>query len=195
MNEKTVLRPNKAEKKFLTLAYNRFYDIFDEIIMDSFWEKNETYRFSRTKDIFCVYSELLNYEPIKWTIEHLKTVRPPMEAEIGGELFKFIRNIISHFPFFDRWNDIWINSQIVNWNKEGQSIDKFIKKYDGHKQLKYRFWETGKKRMTYLSVNFPYNYLVGKKIFLKDMLSEKEGLKFAIMLMRKILDTQVEKIE
>jgi len=187
------ISPDEAEKAFLTLAYNRFYDIFDEIIDELFWGKDEKYRFSRIKDIFYVYSELLNYEPIKWVIEHLKTIRPPMEAEIGGELFKFIRNVISHFPFFDRWDDIWVNKQIVNWNREGQSIDKFLSKYEGHNQVKYRFWEADKKRMTYLSISFPDNYSAGQRISLKDMLSEKEGIKFSMILMRKILDTQTER--
>ncbi|HUU16975.1 MAG TPA: hypothetical protein VMW72_07495 [Sedimentisphaerales bacterium] len=119
------LRPNKAELEFLTLAYNRFYDIFEEIMDDSFWEKDSWYRFSKSKEGFAVYSELLNYEPIKWIIEHIKKVRPPLEAEIGSELFKVIRNIINHFPFFNIWDDVWISKSIVNWNKEGQSIDRY----------------------------------------------------------------------
>ncbi len=194
MVEEDNKKPSDAEKEFLNLAYNRFYDIFDEIIDDAFWEKDDRYRFSKIKDIFCVYSELLNYEPIKWIIEHLKTIRPPMEAEIGGELFKFVRNVISHFPFFDRWEDVWINKNITNWDKEGQSVDKFLLKYEGHSQVKYRFWEENKRKMTYLSINFPNKYLGREKIFLKDMLSEKGGIKFSIMLMRKILNTQVEEI-
>ena len=52
------LRPNKAEKEFLSLAYNRFYDLFDEIRADKFWKKNKWYRFSKIKEIFAVYSEL-----------------------------------------------------------------------------------------------------------------------------------------
>ena len=43
------LRPSKAELEFLTLSYNRFYDIFEEIMNDSFWEKDAWYRFSKTK--------------------------------------------------------------------------------------------------------------------------------------------------
>jgi len=174
MTDRDKLKPNIAEKEFLTLAYDRFYDLFEEIILDSFWENDHQYRFSKIKDIFGVYSELLNYAPLKWTIEHLKKIRPPMEAEIGGELFKFIRHIVTHFPFFDRWDDIWIDRQIINWNKEKQSIDKFLCKYEGHKQVKYRFWEADKKRMTYLSINFSNNYTNGEKIFLKDVLSEKK---------------------
>jgi hypothetical protein len=48
------LRPNKSELAFLTLSYNRFYDIFEEAINDSFWEKEEWYRFSKVKDGFAV---------------------------------------------------------------------------------------------------------------------------------------------
>jgi len=59
------LRPNKAEKEFLQLAYNKFYDIFEEIMADSFWRKRKSYRFSKVKDGFSVYAELLNYEPLK----------------------------------------------------------------------------------------------------------------------------------
>lgn len=189
------LRPNKAELEFLTLAYNRFYDIFEEIMDDSFWEKDNWYRFSKTKDGFTVYSELLNYEPIKWVIEHIKKARPPMEAEIGSELFKAIRNIINHFPFFNSWDDVWINKSIVNWYKEGQSIDQFIEKYKGKDVVKYRFWEAEKKKMTYLRINFPSNYNDNDKIFLKDILSEKEGVKFSFILMKQILDTQLEEIK
>ncbi len=34
------LRPNQTEIQFLTLAYNRFYDIFAEVMDDSFWDKD-----------------------------------------------------------------------------------------------------------------------------------------------------------
>lgn len=187
------LRPNRGELEFLTLSYNRFYDIFEEVLDDSFWEKDKWHRFSKVKDGFAVYSELLNYEPIKWIIESIKKSRPPMEAEIGSELFKFIRNVIIHFPFFDSWNDVWINQSLINWHKEGQSIDRFIRKYTGKQMVKYRFWEADKKRMTYLSINFPKHYDENTKIYLKDFLAEKEGIKFSFILMKQILDTQVEK--
>jgi hypothetical protein len=186
------LRPNKAEKEFLTLAYNRFYDIFEEVMDDSFWNKDEWYRFSKVKDGFAVYAELLNYPPIKWVIEHTKKARPPLEAEIGSELFRLIRNIVAHFPLFESWNEVWINKSIINWYKEGQSIDKFLKKYIGKDTVKYRFWEARKRRMTYLSINFPKNYDEDTKIYLKEILSEKEGVKFSFILMKQILDTQVE---
>jgi len=189
------IRPNKAEIEFLKLSYNRFYDIFKEVMDESFWEKAKWYRFSKIKDVFVVYSELLNYEPIKWVIEHVKKTRPLMEAEIGSELFRFIRNIITHFPFFDSWDKVWINKSIVNWNKKGQFIDKFLTKYKGKETVKYRFWEEKKKKMTYLSIRFPKRYKENYKIYLKDFLTEKEGIKFSLILMRQVLDTQIESMK
>lgn len=187
------LRPNQSELLFLNLAYNRFYDIYDEVIEDTFLEKDQWYRLSKIKDGFAVYAELLNYEPLKWPIEKIKELRPPMEGEIASELFKFIRNVITHFPFFDTWNEIYIQKPLINWYKEGQTIDKFLKKYLGHGFVKYRFWEEKKKRMTYLSINFPQGYNEDTKIYLKDFLTEAEGIKFSFILMRQVTDTQVEK--
>ncbi len=186
------LRPNEVEKEFLILAYNRFYDIFEEIMSDAFWKKRKKSRFLIIKEGFAVYSELLNYEPLKWVIEHLKKARPPMEAEIGSELFKFIRNVVAHFPFFECWDDVYVSKRIVNWNQDGQSIDKFLKKYTGKELVKYRFWEPKKRKMTYLSISFPQIYQEDNKIYLKEILSEKEGVKFSFILMKQILNTQVD---
>lgn len=187
------LKPNKAEQQFLTLSYNRFYDIFDEVMKDEFWDKPNSFRFSHLKDGFSIYAEVLKYEPVKYVLEHLKTARPPMEAEIGSELFKFFRNVISHFPFFTTWDEVYVTKTLVNWEgKPSQTIDKFLEKYKGKPQVKYRFWEADKKRMTYLSINFPSQYQGDEKIYLKDFLTEKEGIKFSFILMRQIIDTQVD---
>jgi hypothetical protein len=189
------LRPNKAEIQLLTLAYNRFYDIFEEVMDDSFWEKDAWHRFSKLKDGFGVYSELLNYEPIEWVLENMKNSRPPIEAEIARDVFKFIRNVIVHFPFFDSWDDVWVNQSLVNWHKEGQSIDRFLAKYKGGETVKYRFWEADKKRMTYLSISFPERYEGDTKFYLKNLLSEREGVKFSFILMRQVLNTQVVSVD
>ncbi|KGK99098.1 hypothetical protein LI82_03450 [Methanococcoides methylutens] len=187
------LRPNDSEKEFLNLAYNRFYDVFEEIMDDSFFEKDSKLRFSRIKDGFAVYAELLNYKPIKWVIEHIEKSRPPMESVIGSKLFRFIRNVIAHFPFYDTWDELYITKSLINWQREGQFIDKFLSDFQGKTEVKYRFWEPDKSRMTYLSINFPQKY-DNSKIYMKDILTEKEGVKFSFILMKQILDTQVESI-
>ncbi|WP_352257663.1 hypothetical protein [Psychrobacter sp. TB55-MNA-CIBAN-0194] len=188
------LRPTSQEEVFLSLAYNRFYDLADEIIEDSFWEKDDWYRFSKVINLFSVYAELLAYEPFKYVLEAIKKQRPPMESEIGGPLFKFIRNTFAHFPLFESWNEVWLTKGLVNWQKEGLTIDRFLQKYAGHTEIKYRFWEAEKKKMTYISINFPEQY-DDKKIYLSEILSEKDGVKFSLIMMRNILNTQVESIK
>jgi len=185
----------EPELQFLTLGFNRFYDIYDEVMVDEFWLKDDWDRFSIVYQCFSIYSELLNYEPLKDIIQIIKIKRPPMESEIGGELFEFIRNVLIHFPFYTKWDDIWINKSLVNWNKEGLTIDRFLKKYEGHKEVEYRFHEPKYRRMTYLSINFPSNYSDNAKIFLKDIISEREGIKFSFILMKQILNTQVQEIK
>lgn len=188
-------RPNKVEIEFLTLAYNRFYDLYEEVMNDVFWEKDEWVRFSKIKQAFAIYTELLNYEPLKHVISQLKTARPPMESEIGSELFKFVRNVVSHFPFYNSWGNVWVSQSIVNWYKKGLTIDRFLKKYAGHDEVKYRFWEENKKKMTYLCISFPKTYSDDSKIYLKDIITEREGVMFSFILMRKIMDTQIEEIK
>ncbi len=99
MEDDDIKRPNPAELKYLSLAYNRLYDIFNEVLTDSFWKKDKYYRFCKTRDAFSVYAELLNYEPIQWVIEHLRTHRPPMEAEVDSELFKLVKNVLAQSSF------------------------------------------------------------------------------------------------
>lgn len=185
------LRPNKAEKLFLNLAYERFFLLFDEVMNEEFWEKEAWYRFSRVSHAFSVYTEVIAYEPFKYIFESLKIKRPPMESEIANELFKFVRNILSHFPFYETWEDVWISKELVNWQREGLSIDRFLKKYNGKDKVKYRFWEEEKKLMTYLSICFPEKY-EDNKIYLKDIITEKEGVKFSFIMMRQVLNTQLE---
>jgi hypothetical protein len=187
------MRPNKSEELFLKLGYNRFYDLFDEIMEDEFWQKEDWYRFSKVSNLFAVYSELLTYEPFKYVLEAIKEQRPPMESEIGGPLFKFVRNILAHFPVFETWDHVWVSKELVNWQREGLTIDRFLKKYSGHDEVKYRFWEAEKKQMTYISISFPEKY-EDNKIYLKDMVSEKDGVKFSLIMMRQILNTQVESV-
>ncbi len=192
MNMDNILKPNKKELLFLNIAYERFFQLCDIITNDNFMTFSDSVRLFYIKEIISLYTELLNYEPIKYVIEYLKTHRPPMEAELSSELLKFIRNVLSHFPLFNSWNDIWINTDMCTWNKKDGSILKFLKKYSKHGQIKYRIWDNQKKEMTYLDINFTFD-ISSSKIYLKDILEEKSGVKFLVALMRPVLNSQLEK--
>jgi len=184
-------KPTPEEIEFLKKAYNFFYDIFDEVFDDSFWVKDPYYRFSRIRDAFLVYSELLEYEPIELIVNVVKKVRPKMEGELSKEFVLFIRNLLIHFPLFRCWDDVEFSKALINWSKPDRSIDNFLLTYSGHHEIKYRTWNPKKREMTYALINFPSKYYENTVIKLKDIISEKEGVKFCLSLMKSILSSQV----
>ncbi|KAF0203391.1 MAG: hypothetical protein FD170_1110 [Bacteroidetes bacterium] len=192
--EKGNVPVTEAEELFLNLSYNKFYDIKSEVFSENFWNQEPNYRLGRISQAFLIYGEILNHEPMKGVLNWIEKHRPPMESDISGPLIKFIRNIFAHFPFFDTWNEIWINIDLVNWRQPDQSIDKFLRKYSGMPLVQYRFKERAKSEFTFVTISFPAKYGT-EKIFLKDIILEEEGVKFAIVMMLRVLNTQVESIK
>ena len=93
------IRPTKAEELFLSLGYNRFYDLFEEVMEDDFWAKEPWCRFSKVSQAFAIYAESLAYEPFKYVIEAHKGYKDHQwESEIGGPLFKFCSQCTGSFP-------------------------------------------------------------------------------------------------
>ncbi len=189
-------KPNKKEVVALKLFYNRFYDLYDEISQEEFFKKEPSYRFYKIREIFSVYKELLGYEPIQHYIQYVKNGgRPPLEGIIVDVLFSFVRNLLLHFPIFNGWDSVYVNKDLATWNKEG-TIHKFLIKsskikVDDSGIIKYRIWEKSKKLMTYIQIHLPEEYKDTSKIFLKNVISEKEGIKLCVSFMKQILDTQV----
>lgn len=189
------IKPNNKEIEALSLFYDRFYTLFEEITNDDFLNKDETIRFYKFREAFSIYKELICYEPLKCYLNWMKKGgRPIFEGFIADDLFSFIRNLLLHFPVFETWDTVYINKNLATWNKTGQ-IDKFLKNcnkitIDGKSSVEYRIWEYDTKKMTYFTVSFPQKYN-GKNIYLKDIISENEGMKFCMALMRKVIDTQV----
>ncbi|MDD4354022.1 MAG: hypothetical protein PHN56_06220 [Candidatus Nanoarchaeia archaeon] len=190
------IKPNKKEKVVLSLFYNRFYDLYEEMSREEFFNNNSEYRFSKIREIFSIYKELISYEPIREYLTYIKNGgRPSLEGFIVDDLFSFVSNVLLHFPIFDSWDDVYISETLATWNKKG-TIHKFLSKsakikIDDRGVIKYRIWENSKKQMTYISINLPEEYGNLSKIFLKDIISEKDGIKLCICFMKKILDTQV----
>ena len=199
MEQTKIDELSEKEIEVLTLFYNRFYELYEEITNENFIEENAQIRFFKLREAFSIYKELLSYEPIKSYIDWMKHGgRPPLEGVIADGLFSFIRNLLLHFPVFKTWDEVYINKNLATWSKIGQ-IDKFLDKcpkikIDGTGILHYRIWEVKKKKMTYFTINFPEKY-GEENIFLKDIISENVGMKFCMALMREVLDTQVKNAE
>lgn len=191
------MHPNMNEIKVLNLFYNRFYNLFDEINQDSFLYIDSNLKFYKLREIFSIYKELLYYKPIREYINYIKNWwKPPLDWIIVDDLFSFIRNLLSHFPLFNNWNEVYINKSLATWNGKW-TIHKFLQKsvnikIDWKWEIKYRIWESEKRKMTYISVFFPENYNNDELIYLKDIISENDGIKLCISFMKEVLDTQVD---
>ena len=61
--------------------------------------------------------------------------------QASQKAYTVMEGVIRHYNFF-----------------QVQTIDKFIEKNIGTGTIKYRFWEEQKKKMTYLSINYPIKY-------------------------------------
>jgi len=192
MNQLTT-KPNDSEFYFLHYAYNYFLDILEETKTEEFWQRDSYYRFNRIKDAFLVYSEILEYEPIGWFLQALKKLRPPMEAEMSKDFILFLRNLLIHFPFFRAWDEVKFNKELINWSKPGRSIDRFLTSFAGNNPFKCRIWNPVDKTMTYITIDFPNTY-DETDVYLKDIVSEKEGIQFAMTAMYRVLASQVDSI-
>ncbi len=54
------------------------------------------------------------------------------DKKIKTEIFTVIRNILSHFPIFDKWEDIYLTYDLVTWNNpKYSSIVNFFEEYKG----------------------------------------------------------------
>jgi hypothetical protein len=188
-----IIHPTQSEIEFLNLTFNRFLDLYGDIMSDKFWQEEPSLRFFKIKELFATYSEALKYPPVQWVIESNKR---PNHSEVGRDLFKLIRHILMHFPFFEKWTDVWIKQSLVNlYSSRPQFIDQILSANEGKEPLKYRFWEERTNTMTYISVNFPTAYMQDDKIYLNNILPEEDGIKFAAIFMWDILKVQVEEIQ
>lgn len=87
-----------------------------------------------------------------------------------------------------------MSKELVNWKKPNQSVDRFFKEFSGKPKVKYRFKENAKQGFTYVTITFPQKY-DDKRIYLKDIICEEEGIKFALVMMLRVLNTQIESME
>lgn len=181
-------RPTIAETRYLTLGYNNFYNLFDEIMDEDFWDLTPQIRFAKIKDVFTIYTELIKYEPLRLMIS--SDSKPNAEL-LAKNFMKFIRNVLQHFPFFDEWDSVYIDKELVRAIEAPGSIDNFLSKTHPY-DTKFRIYDRTKKTMTYAAVNLNTGYTKGHAVFLSEMLNEEDGVKLICTIMRKYLDTQID---
>lgn len=196
-SQNSDVRPTKKEQKALKPFFNRFYALYDEVTSNDFMKENPELRFYKIKELFFLYAEMTNYELIEKHLNWVKNGgRPIFDGIIADSLFSCIRNIFSHYPLFDNWDDVYMDKDLATWHTKG-SIDKFLSncgkiKIDNKAQVKYRIWQYETKKMTYFSVNLDNDYRNNKKVFLRDIIPEDMGILFFAEMMKRIVDIAIE---
>ena len=185
--------PSTIETEFLNLAYNLFYDLCDECFSPR--GKSKRARFSAISRAFAIFSECLNYEPLKYYIEYIEKSRPPGDIQ-SIRFFEIVRHILIHFPFFTKWSEVHFSRNLILWNGKHSKIDKFLCDNEGKEGFKWRIWEPENKRMKYgYEIKFPKRYKDGSEIYLKDLIDEKKGMEICFRMMKEVLDSQVETVK
>lgn len=188
------IKPNEKELIFLNLSYNRFYDLYEKLESNKDKLSSEE-KFSLLKNIFQIYNECLRYEPIQYFLRLLEKKRPPGEI-MSLKYFKVIRHILVHFPFFNKWNDMYITRSLIIWSKPNSQIDKFLLDNEGKDEYKWRIWDENKKEMKYgYTIKFPKDYSKNSKIFIKNLIDEDKGIEISLLMIKKVLESQIESIK
>jgi len=187
-------KPNKKELVFLTLAYNAFYDLYERI-ENKKTELKSNERFILLNKIFQIYNECLQYEPIKYYLKFLEKNRPEADT-ISLKYFEVIRHIFVHFPFFDKWEDVYITRDLITWTDKHSRIDSFLLEHEGKEPFKWRIWDNNKKEMIYgYVINFPKDYSKNSKIYLKDLIDENQGIEISLIMIKRVLESQIEYVK
>jgi len=158
-------------KIFATRIMNQVEEAL-ELVWDGY-EHNNNKIFQLIKSIASITSELLDTAEI-----NEKMIEIAESSKINGdnvkdkfETFKMIRNVLNHFPIFDSWDEIYVSSELINWNNPKYS--KILEYFKTEKEMSYRIyllegdeWVEKKK----IDIKVPQ---LGKynKIYLKDIIS------------------------
>jgi hypothetical protein len=165
---------NFVEIELAKRIRNKMNCIYDLLYMTS------EEKFSLLKELSLLITELLSTEETKKKFIALanssKVKENSENNDIKFKTFEIIRHIVIHFPFFKKWDDVFITNALLNWNdKENQSIQKFLK-CNIDKEITYMIytnpfdkWEpTHPVTMKVLPINDD------NPVFMKDMISEND---------------------
>ncbi len=199
--EEKIIHPNKKELEMLGLLYDKFFHLYEEIRSKEFLKLDAGIRFMKLSKMFAIYNEAQLYPPIRYVLDGLDKIRPKSEKFIALNLFNFIRNVLAHYPVFDSWNEAYVTKNLAPWSDKikNKSILRFLgdreKLDDYNRNPKFRIFDNNNKKFEYFEIRFPSSLKDDDKVYLKDIFSEKVGIRFCIIFMMKYLSIQLKEDE
>lgn len=116
----TRLKLGIIRSNFMELAFERFLYVKDNLRRDT---TISPIRLLCLKEIFSIFDEINRIEDVRLSFSDPKALDPLFE------LVTFVRNVLLHFPLFDKWEQIFISSEIASEmmsNRKGGQIAKYL---------------------------------------------------------------------
>jgi len=174
---------NSHQIRFIKMAYQRIF----------FIEKNLDYeitpphiRLLYLKELFTIFEEL---HKIKFARSNegkmsLQTKQTLDEMKL---IVAFIRNVVSHFPLFNTWDDIWISQDfsVKMGGTERGKIFKFLKHNEQRIPIAVQvIYKNNSVRQA--NFNYPQHLEQHQVVYLKDIISEEDGAIIVLAIMSEI---------
>jgi len=146
---------NKMQNVILPMTYNQ-KDMFETI-----------------KELSLLVSELLTDKKTKG--EYIKRLKNSaynsQDLEIKLETFTMFRNLLVHFPFFEKWEDVYITESLLLWNKNKSTILNYFEKHKS-KEIDYKIFMRQYGEWTQVhEVKFLVPIISNNKTFLSEFIS------------------------
>ncbi len=141
---------------------------------------NEYRKFQIVKELSSLTAELMKkkdvYERMKSIAESSKVEENNSNIDDKFKTFTMLRNVINHFPIFEKWEDVYISKDLLEWNNTKQNQIKTF--FNTEKEYKYKIYLNENNAWVpkhFITIKTPK---LGKynKIYLKDIMSLDEAL-------------------
>jgi len=163
----------EIRKLFINLILK---EMNEDLVTFDFFDENEI--FENVKKLASHTGELFSDLEFKGNFLSLanKSIVNGDNYEQKIQTFNMLRNLFTHFPVFDRYEDVYVNEDLLTWNRTGGQIIKYFQKYEDkeicflvlYKKVNYS-WEPKEK----INLHVP-KLPKSEKLYLKDMLSLRE---------------------
>lgn len=158
-------------KEVLSNLGNRIRNEMQRVTIPIIFDDKEIYEI--IKELSLLVSEMLTDKKIKdeYINRLMNSSYNSQDLEIKLETFTMFRNLLVHFPFFEKWEEVYVSENLLLWNKKKSRILEYFKKYES-KEINYKIFmrQYGEWSLVH-EVKFTVPRITNNKIYLKEFIS------------------------
>jgi len=178
--------PEPQQIEFLNLAFTRYLHL-RHALKNPNPSNTQEQKFYYIKELISVYNELEMFPNIKSSLFSKHVDNPILRF---GPLFKAIRNLVSHFPFFYSWDEVKFNRELVTCMKpKNLTIDRYFANEKGYLELPFRFVDQSTGRQIEGEIFAPKGYNNNDTVYLKDILCLQDAITLIVGYSHMVLST------